>query len=97
MCKSHGPNSIESHIRKARSGEREGGESVNKQNPTLITPGEMAKVLGKQNPNTIKAALRRGDYPIGMAYKGPGGQWVYDVPREAFMTFARTGRVPDYP
>ena len=70
---------------------------MNKQNLTLITPGEMAKVLGKQNPNTIKAALRRGDYPIGMAYKGPGGQWVYDVPREAFMTFARTGRVPDYP
>ena len=70
---------------------------MNKQNPTLITPGEMAKVLGKQNPNTIKAALRRGDYPIGMAYKGPGGQWVYDVPREAFMTFARTGRVPNYP
>lgn len=28
MCKSHGPNSIESHIRKTRSGEREGGGDV---------------------------------------------------------------------
>nr|DAQ81476.1 MAG TPA: hypothetical protein [Caudoviricetes sp.] len=31
MCKSHGPNSIESHIRKTRSGEREGGENMNEQ------------------------------------------------------------------
>ena len=68
---------------------------MNKRNPLLITPAEMARALGKRNPEPIKAALRRGEYPIGIAYKGEGGTWVYDVPREPFMEFVRTGRIPD--
>lgn len=31
----------------------------------------------------------------GSAYQGPGGKWVYDVPRAAFMEFVRTGMVPE--
>ncbi len=67
---------------------------MSKPNPYRITPAEMARLLGKENPATIRAALRRGDYPVGTAYEGPGGRYVYDVPRAAFMEFLRTGRAP---
>lgn len=64
------------------------------QNPERITPAEMARALGKKNPDTIKAALWCGTYPIGMAYRA-GGRWVCDIPRAAFMEFIKTGRVPE--
>ena len=68
---------------------------MSRPNPIRITPTEMARELGKRNPDPIRAALRRGDYPVGCAYQGPGGKWVNDVPRAAFMEFVRTGRVPE--
>ena len=67
---------------------------MRKKNPALITPEEMARVLGKTNPESIRSALRRGTYPIGMAYQTGSDKWVYDVPRAPFEEFARTGRVP---
>lgn len=62
-------------------------------NPQLITPMEMARMLGKTNAEAIKQALRAGTYPIGMAYMTETGRWVYDVPRKAFEEFIRTGRI----
>lgn len=59
---------------------------------TTITPLEMANLLGKKNPESIKIALRNGTFPIGFAYKA-NKQWVYVVPREAFMNFVKTGKV----
>lgn len=67
---------------------------MKKKNPALITPEEMARMLGKTNPEPIREALRRGTYPIGMAYQTGSGQWIYDVPRAPFEEFARSGRVP---
>ena len=66
-----------------------------KPNPHRITPTEMARAFGKKNPEPIREALRRGTYPVGCAYKGPGGKWIYDVPRSAFDEFLRTGRAPE--
>lgn len=60
-----------------------------------ISPTEMAKMLGKTNPATIQQALRNHTYPIGMAYQTESGRWVYDVPREPFIKFIKTGRVPE--
>ena len=65
---------------------------MSKSNPERITPAEMARMLGKTNPAAIRAALRRGDYPVGTSYRGPGGRYVYDVPRSAFVEFVRTGK-----
>lgn len=53
---------------------------MSRPNPNRITPTEMARALGKTNPDPIRAALRGGRYPVGCAYQGPGGRWVYDVP-----------------
>ena len=58
----------------------------------LISPAEVARVLGKKNPETIRAALRAGTFPIGFAYKAEG-KWVYVIPRKAFERFMETGRV----
>ena len=62
----------------------------------LIRPNEMAKALGFQNSESIRRALERGTYPIGFAIPpGPGGKWIYVVPRKPFMEFVRTGKFPE--
>ena len=70
---------------------------MHKANPLRITPAEMARALGKQNADQIRAALRNGTYPIGCAYKAGKGsdEWIYDVPRAPFEEFIRTGRIPE--
>ena len=61
-------------------------------NAALISPEEVAQRLGKKNPETIRAALRAGTFPIGIAYKAES-KWVYAIPRKAFERFMETGRV----
>ena len=68
---------------------------MNKKNPELITPSEAARMLGKQNPEGIKAALKNGSFPIGMAYQGARKRWVYIIPRKPFENFVKTGAVCD--
>lgn len=60
-----------------------------------ITPKEIAEEMGLKDPETIRAALRAGTFPVGWASKIPGGRWKYMVPRKAWDHFARTGRIPD--
>lgn len=67
---------------------------MSRSNPLQITPTEMARALGKTNPDPVRAAPAPWHLP-GSAYQGPGRKWVYDVPRAAFMEFVRTGRVPE--
>ncbi len=57
----------------------------------LISPTEAAERLGKLNPESIRASLRAGTFPLGFAYKAEG-KWVYVIPREAFERFMESGR-----
>ena len=55
---------------------------------------ELAKRLGK-DPKRLYDTMRRGDFPLGIAYRGSTGGWVYCIPREPAEHFIRTGRVPE--
>lgn len=51
--------------------------------PEMITPEEMATRCGLNN-TTIRAALRKGTFPVGFALQMDSGQWRYVVPRAEF-------------
>lgn len=54
---------------------------------------EVAERLG-HNVNTIRAGLRQGRFPFGVALQVTGEMWTYIVPRAAFETFMRLGVQP---
>ena len=60
-----------------------------------ISPKEVAEQMGMKDPETIRAALRGGTFPVGWAAHIPGGKWKYMIPRAPGEYFMKTGRVPD--
>ena len=60
--------------------------------PEMITPEEMSPRCGI-NHETIRMALRKGQFPVGFALKMDSGQWRYYIPRAEFEDWL-AGRRP---
>ena len=63
----------------------------------FVSVSEVAKMLGC-GVTQIRAGLINGTFPIGIAWftgtKERDGQWHFKIPREPFMQFLQTGKVP---
>ena len=67
---------------------------MNKKTDNLISPDEIAKLLGLGNGETIREGIRNGTFPFGMAFRSNAGRWTYYVPRKPIEEFAKTGKLP---
>ena len=63
----------------------------------FITVSEAAKMLGC-GIIQLRMGLINGTFPIGLAWftgsQDRDGQWHFKIPKEPFMEFLQTGKVP---
>lgn len=51
-----------------------------------MTPLEVSKVL-HTTAETIRAGLRHGKFPFGIAFKGTKGNWIYIIIKSKFYNW----------
>lgn len=57
-------------------------------------PAETAGLVLGVSGNVVRAALREGRLPCGIATRGPSGSWVYIIPPKALLRFRDEGCEP---
>ena len=57
-----------------------------------MTPVQVATKL-EMSPESIRAGLRQGKFPFGVAFQGKTGQWIYIILEKKFYSWAEVNNI----